>query len=140
LAKRVAVVEQVSFSNFSAFQHFKPSTSSQSKMNSTTEIQAIVCIQRAFRAALGARGLITCDHCDTGCISVHSYKGEFLCYTCLDYLIDRDFESWYEQEEVDQDCICEICEDPAGNVSRGNLCYDCEQGWREYQVRHFSME
>jgi hypothetical protein len=112
-------------------------------MNSNATVKAIVRIQRVFRAVLGARGLIACDHCQNGCISVSLYKNGSLCYPCLDICIERDQASWYQQveeEEVDHECICEECGDPNGLVSRGNLCYDCEQDWQEYQVRHYSYK
>jgi hypothetical protein len=113
-------------------------------MNSNAEIQAVVCIQRAFRAVLGARGLIACDHCEHGCISVHVYNGDFLCYPCLYICIDHDQASWYKEEENEScACFCEECGEECGDTigpSRGDLCYDCEQSWREYQVRHFSLK
>lgn len=108
-------------------------------MTSNANIQAIVRIQRAFRAVLGARGLISCDHCQRGCISITYYKDGTLCYPCLEIYIDQDQASWYDHVEEDRECICEECGDPNGSVSRGRLCYDCEFKWEEYQVRHHSL-
>jgi hypothetical protein len=61
------------------------------------------------------------------------------------FTYEQEWEQAYYQEsayheEPDSVCVCEECGDPDGRESRGNLCYDCELAWQEYQVRHYSFK
>jgi hypothetical protein len=50
----------------------------------------------------------------------------------------QEAEAEVEAEEEEEEGVCEVCGDIG--PSREGLCYDCEQGWREYQVRHYSLK